>query len=135
VVDRFADAGHELGRALADPRPEARRHVVLAADPGDLEPPVGVGHHDEPLTLAEPGRWRPLGEPGDPFDRLAVDAAVLEPAHGPPLHDDVAEVHAGLLDRIAAAPADRVGRLPPDRSSDSIGKTPGGSDPWRSMSL
>ena len=58
---------------------------------------AGLRDDDQPLALAEPGRWRPLGEPRDALDDLAVDAAVLEPPDGAPLHDDVDELHLVLL--------------------------------------
>ena len=59
---------------------------------------VRVRDDDQPLALAEPGRRRALGEPGDPLDDVALDAALLEPADGPALHHDIVELHlVGLL--------------------------------------
>jgi hypothetical protein len=128
VVDLFADAWHELRGALADPRPEAHLNVaVLATDAGDLATALRISDDDEPLTLAEPRGRRPLGEAGDPFDRLAPNAALFEPPDGAPLHHDIHELHSALLRDLAVLP----GRGP----SGNIRKTPGGPDPWRSMSL
>ena len=45
------------------------------------------------LALREARRRRPLGEPGDALDDVALDAPVLEPADGAALHDDLGEVH------------------------------------------
>ena len=93
MVDRLADARDELGGALADPRPEVVLVPLLAEDPGDLDAGRLVRHDDQSLALAEAGGRRSLGEPGDALDDLAVDAAFLEPADGPALHDDVVELH------------------------------------------
>ena len=58
-----------------------------------VEPSLGLRDDHQPLALAEAGRWRALRESRDAVDDLAVDAAVLEPPDGAPLHDDVDEVH------------------------------------------
>jgi len=64
---------------------------------------VGLGHDHQSLALAEPGRRRPLGEPGDPLDDLAVDAPILEPSDRSTLHHDVDELHVVLQCNCAAA--------------------------------
>jgi hypothetical protein len=97
VVDRLADARHELRRALADPAPEGIDVLVLPAGGPDLAAPPGLGDHHQALALAEAGRGRPLGEPRDPLDHRALHPAVLEPADGAALHDDVGELHGCLL--------------------------------------
>ena len=123
MVDRLADAWDELRRALADPRPEAGLRVAfLAADPGDLAAPVRLGHDDESLALAEAGRRRSLGEPGDLLDRLARDAAVHEPADGAALHHDLAELHDSASNRLSPALLNST----PRAVFGSIRKTPGG---------
>ncbi len=102
VVDRLADARDELGGALADPRAEVGLVLLLAADPRDLAARRRLGHHDEPLALAEPGRRRPLREPRDPLDHVALDATFLEAPNGTTPHDDIRELHPCLLHGPAA---------------------------------
>ena len=76
-----------------DPRSEVSLVLLLAAQSRDLASPFGLGHDDQALALAEPRGRGALGEPGDPLDHVPLDAALLEPAHGPALHHDVDEVH------------------------------------------
>ena len=61
-------------------------------------PALRVGHHDQPLALAEAGRRCPLRESGDALDHGEIHAAVLEPAHGPSAHHDIGEFHRGPPD-------------------------------------
>src|SRR4029079_12448421 len=55
VVDLRRHAGHELGRAFADPGPEPHLDVVgLAAGGGHLATTLRLGHAAEAVPLAEP---------------------------------------------------------------------------------
>ena len=89
-------AAHSLTHGPKSSRYHSSPKIRATSDPRRL-----VRDDDQPLALAEPGRRRPLGESRDALDDLAVHAAFLEPADGAALHDDVVELHRGLLQAVS----------------------------------